>query len=341
MSEFRQNHATREWVLIAPERAARPHDASLHLIPRAPVAQRDDCPFCPGNEDRTGAELWRAGPLASDSVSGTATVQHAWSVRVVENSFPALTPDTKMQRVPVGMFLKATSHGRAEVVIESPVHSDRWPTYSTEQIVTILHAYRDRSLDIALMPEIAIVMLFKNHGATAGTSLEHPHSQIIASPIIPPHIRDPIQKAAAHYDTHGTCVYCDIIAEELRQRERVFAENASFVAFCPFASRSPYEMRIYPKRHTASFGWILDDEVEALASILRTLFHRMNAVLGDVDYNFIIRSSPIGDEDVRHLHWYFVLIPKLGHPAGFEIGSGIFINTSTPEACASILREAG
>jgi UDPglucose--hexose-1-phosphate uridylyltransferase len=372
MSEFRQNYATKEWVIIAPERAARPHDADRHISRPVLPKHRADCPFCPGQEEETGKETYvlkvesgerrvegeerkepptgpaplstvncqlsTAAPLSTVNCQLSTAVP--WLVRVVENRYTALNQLEEMRRTPTGLFLKAASYGKAEVVIESSWHNALLSDLPRAHILEILHAYRYRSLECGLFKNIALVMIFKNHGATAGTSLEHGHSQIIAPSIIPPHIRDPIQKAAAHYDSYGTCVYCDLVAEELRQQARIIDENRAFAAFCPFASRSPFEIRIYPKRHIASFCWTPDDELALFADILLSTLVSLRRAVGEVDYNFIIRSAPIGDEDVRYLHWYFVLIPKISTPAGFEIGSGIYINTSTPEDCAKKLRDA-
>ncbi len=329
MSEFRQNYATKEWVIIAPERAKRPkrrEDAADNSTEKPSYST--ECPFCPGNEGETGVETMRCGDAFS------------WRVRAVRNKYSALDPSRSVERRRRGRFLVSDSFGDAEVVIESPIHNASLADMDAERISEILYCYRERALAIGAMRNVAIYMIFRNHGSGAGTSLEHPHSQIIASPIIPPHIRDPFQKAALHYDSYGSCVYCDMIEEEISQAERIVTENDQFVVFCPFASRTPYEIRIYPRRHAASYSWITDEEIPAFARVLRESLRKLRILSGDPSYNFIIRSAPIGDEDVRYLHWYFVLIPKINTPAGFEIGSGIFINPSSPEECARQLREA-
>jgi UDPglucose--hexose-1-phosphate uridylyltransferase len=209
---------------------------------------------------------------------------------------------------------------------------------SADEVSHILHAYRNRQAEISKNDKINIVTIFRNHGRKAGTSLDHPHSQIIATPIVPPHERYPMEQAVLHYDKNGTCVFCDLLAEELRQKDRIVVESSGFVGFCPFAARSPYECRIYPKRHMASFVNIRDDEITDLADVLRTMLAKLYYHLGNPDYNYIIRSAPVGDEDTRHLHWYMVIIPKISTPAGFEIGSGIYINTVAPESSAILLR---
>jgi len=329
MSEFRQNLATKEWVIIAPNRGERPRDfgSAIEHNGDAP-AYREDCPFCPGNEDHTSEELLRIDR------------EEGWLIRVVVNRYSALSTDHSVARREYGRFLKSDSYGHAEVIIESPRHNDLLAALEPSHLEDLLRVYRMRMAEISMMQNIAIVMLFRNFGPRAGTSLEHPHTQIIASPIIPPHIRDPFQKAALHYDSYGTCVYCDMIAEEIRQQERMVYENEYYAVFCPFAARTPYELRIYPKVHNASYFWSSKEELSYLAAALGRTLRAMHAVLGNPSYNLILRTSPVGDEDVRYLHWYFVIVPRISTSAGFEMGSGIYINPVPPERSAEELREA-
>jgi UDPglucose--hexose-1-phosphate uridylyltransferase len=328
MPEFRQNLATKEWVVVAPERGKRPSDLAKDQIKKLPPQEyKPECPFCVGNEHLTTNPVY-SFPQGSD-----------WKVRVVPNKFAALQPQLATTRSQVGTFLAAKGFGIAEVVIEHPKHHLNPALMELSDVAEILRAYRQRQIDISKNDKINLVMIFRNHGQRAGTSLEHPHSQIIATPIVPPHIRYPMEQAVLHYDKYGTCVYCDMLQEELRQRERVIIDSENFAAFCPFAARSPFESRIYPKRHMASFLSIRDEEIIELASILHELLGKLSHGLGDPDYNYVIRSCPIGDEDTRYLHWYIVIIPKISIPAGFEIGSGIYINTIAPEESARFLRE--
>ncbi len=328
MPEFRQNRATKEWVILSPSRGKRPHDFKQdHAARKDLPPYKDDCPFCAGNEKLT------TEPVYTYPESGH------WQVRIVPNKFAALQPDLGVTRSWVGTFLSAKGFGIADVVVESPLHNANPALMSLEEMAHVLRAYRYRQNEINKDNKINLVTIFRNHGPRAGTSLEHPHSQIIATPIVPPHVRYPIEQAVLHFDKYGSCVYCDMITEELRQSERIIIETDAFVALAPFAARSPFECRIYPKRHMASFVWIDDEEIVELASVLREVLGKIYFGLNDPDYNYIIRSSPIGDENTRHLHWYMVIIPKITTPAGFELGSGIYINTVAPEECASFLRQ--
>jgi len=329
MPEFRQNPATKEWVIMAPDRAGRPNDFKREIAAKPPLsAYREDCPFCTGNESQTEEPVY-SYPAAGD-----------WQVRVVPNKFAALQPTLGTTRTTVGSFLAAKGFGIAEVVIEHPRHDHTLATMSVPDILQVLRAYRERQIDINRNDRINLVTIFRNYGARAGTSLEHPHSQIIATPIVPPHVRYPMEQAVMYYDEHGSCVYCDIVREELRQEERIVTESESFAAFCPYASRSPFECRIYPKYHSAAFFLEDDEHLVELASVLKEILLRLRVCLNNPDYNYVIRSAPIGDHDARHLHWYMVIIPKVAIRAGFEIGTGIYINSVAPEDAARYLRES-
>lgn len=327
MPEFRQNLATREWVVIAKERAKRPDQFRRTDERPAPPRFREDCPFCPGHTDRTPPAV------LTDPQAGE------WRVRVVPNKFAAVRPDVEPIRRRVGRYRAAEGFGVAEVVVEHPRHDLSPATMEDASVARVLDAFASRYRDISRQPGINLITLFRNHGALAGTSLEHPHSQIIATPIVPPHVQDPINNARAYFNNEGRCVFCDILDEELSARSRIVEETERFVAFVNFAARSPFETRIYPRRHWASFGGTTAGERRELGGLLRRTLGRLHRALGNPDYNFIVRSAPTGDDDVRYYHWYLVIIPKVTTPAGFEIGTGIYINVSVPEEAAAHLRE--
>lgn len=327
MPEFRQNMLTNEWVIIATERAKRPEDFGKQIKPKPPLPKRsDNCPFCPGQEAQTPAALF--------------TIQRngSWQLRVVPNKFAALQKEISFRPKQAGRFLKATGYGIAEVIIETPIHNLTLATLDDSDVQDVVTAYRQRYRSVAAEKQIGFINIFRNHGERAGTSLEHPHSQLIATPIIPPHVRNPIEQAVRYFDTHGQCIYCDMLAEELRKRERIIAETDYFIAYAPYASRTPFEVRIMPRTHQASFGDIEGKEMADFAVFMKNILARIYRGLSDPDYNFIIRSAPVGDENAKYFHWYMLIIPKLTTPAGFEIGTGIYINITYPEACAEFLR---
>ncbi len=327
MPEFRQNMISKEWVIIATERAKRPDQFLTKREEKNLPPHREDCPFCPGNESMT--------PPAVFSIEKG----RSWSLRVVPNKFAALQSHLTTERRREGRFLKADGFGIAEVIIETPLHNRTIATMDLEEVRNTVIAYRERYLALSKVKQIDLITIFRNYGERAGTSLEHPHSQIIATPIVPPHVRNPLYQSQLACDTYGNCIYCEMMEEEMRQKVRVIQESEYFIALCPFASRSPFETRIYPKIHRSSFGSVNDEELMDFAKILQDTLKRIYYGLQNPDYNYIIRSAPIEDCDVKYHHWYVVIVPKLTTPAGFEIGTGIYINTTLPEECAHFLRE--
>jgi UDPglucose--hexose-1-phosphate uridylyltransferase len=327
MPEFRQNMVSKEWVIIATERAKRPIDLVQQKEKESPLPPyKEDCPFCPGNESMT--------PPSFFSIEKNGV----WSLRVVPNKFAALQSHLTTERKHEGRFLKADGFGIAEVVIETPLHNQTIATMELEEVKNTVLAYRERYAALSKIGQLDLITIFRNYGQKAGTSLEHPHSQIIATPIVPPHVRNPLYQSLLACDTFGDCIYCGMMEEEIRQQVRVVKETKYFLVICPFASRSPFETRIYPKTHRSSFVTISDEELADFAFVLQETLKRLYVGLNDPDYNYILRSAPIEDSDVKYHHWYLVIVPKLTTPAGFEIGTGIYINTTLPEQCAEFLR---
>ena len=327
MPEFRQNMVSKEWVIIATERAKRPdHFLQKKEVRKPPPSHQKDCPFCPGNESMTPP------PVFSIERNGS------WSLRVVPNKFAALQSDLTTERKHEGRFLKADGFGIAEVIIESPFHNRTIATMDLEEVKNTVLTYRERYVALSHNGQLDLITIFRNYGEKAGTSLEHPHSQIIATPIVPPHVRNPLYQSQLACDTYGNCIYCGMMEEERRQQVRIVKETQYFLVICPFASRSPFETRIYPKIHHSSFATVSDQELKDFAFALQDTLKRLSIGLNDPDYNYIIRSAPIEDTNVKYDHWYAVIVPKLTTPAGFELGTGIYINTTLPEQCAEFLR---
>jgi UDPglucose--hexose-1-phosphate uridylyltransferase len=327
MPELRQNIITREWVVIATERAKRP-DEFVKERPARPLVPSFDpaCPFCVGNEQMTRRESYRV------------TDGNRWRVRVVLNRFPALSPDGDRVRRSDGIYRSMTGVGVHEVVIEHPRHDITTALMSPVDVVSILQAYRQRYEVLRKDPRIEAVIIFKNHGEGAGTSLQHPHAQIAATPIVPTQIRRRLDEAVRYFDETGECVFCQTLRQELRARERIVYENASFVAFIPYAALSPFHLWIFPRRHMSSFDAVMDGELEHLAAAMRTVLAKLHRGLGDPDYNFSVRSAPVRTGPTDYFHWYVAIVPRVSKAAGFEIGSGMFINTALPEASAAFLR---
>ena len=329
MPELRKDPIVGRWVIISTERARRPSD----FVAEATPLRAGACPFCPGNEEQTPSEILagRAPTSAADTPG--------WTYRVVPNKFPALRIEGELESTGEGLFDRMNGVGAHEVIIETPDHQASLATLSAEEVTDVLWAYRERMADLKKDPRFAYVLVFKNHGEAAGASLEHPHSQLIATPIIPIMVREELEGAADYYERKERCVWCDILRQERRAQGRLIVERGGFVALAPFAPRFPCETWIIPTRHRAAFEESGIDELRGLADVLGDFLRRMNRVLGQPAYNFMLHTAPLDEPDLAHFHWHLEIIPKLTKVAGFEWGSGFFINPVPPETAAAVLRE--
>jgi len=327
MPELRQNFMTKEWVVIATERAKRPEQVVVHRATKPSVSVSPNCPFCPGHESQTPPEILRLPD------------GDGWKARVVPNKFSALSPDGKPDRTIRRSMRSMVGFGVHDVVIETPDHSQAMALMPDARVADILRIYKSRYDQLSLDPRIEQVTIFKNHGSDAGTSLEHPHSQLIATPVISHQVRERLQEALRHYDEFGRCIFCQLIEEEMQMQERVVLQSEHFVAVELYASPSPFYTHIYPRRHMASFGDISAKEISDLGRVLRTLLAKLYFGLENPDFNFTIRTAPAECVGVRYFHWYLSVIPRLTRTAGFELGSGMFINSVIPEEAAEFLRK--
>jgi len=262
-----------------------------------------------------------------------------WWVRVMPNRFPALTPESSDGRGDDPFFRFMPGVGRHEVIIETPEHNAPFALLPDSQAEEVVLMYRERYLALRDDRAVKAVILFKNKGESAGTSLEHPHAQIVGTPVVPQHIRETYAVTTRYYDDTGRCIYCDLVERECKAKYRIVFESDEFVAFHPFASRSPFETWIAPKRHAASFGQISAESAKHFALALKAVLSKIYRHLNDPDYNFVFHSAPIEDENKPYFLWHVRVIPRLTTVAGFEIGSGMFINTALPEETAAYLNE--
>lgn len=326
MPELRQNRFTKEWVVIATERAKRPEELTVKREAKQVASYVATCPFCAGNEAMAPPEVMHISE------------GKGWKVRVVPNKFAALAREGDLWRRVQRSQRTMSGVGIHDVIVETPDHALTTAILPLSDVAHILYAYRQRFHDVSTDPRIAHVTIFKNHGLTAGASLEHPHSQLIATPVISSQVRGRLHEALRHYDEFGECIFCEVMKEELEERERIVVESKHFVAMEPYASPSPFNTHIYPRRHMASFGDITDRELKDLAEVLRTVLAKLYRGLNDPDFNYSIRTAPAEAAGVKYYHWYVSIIPRLTRVAGFELGSGMFINTVLPEAAAEFLR---
>ncbi|MFH1486924.1 MAG: galactose-1-phosphate uridylyltransferase [Chloroflexota bacterium] len=330
MSELRQDPATEEWVIIAEERARRPDDFVRQQAETDLAAFSPSCPFCPGNEAMTPPEVLRYRN------GGT----HGWGVRAFANRFPALTPEGSTARRKVeGFFMAMDGAGTHEVVVETPVHNRPLALMKDEEVRDVLSAYRDRYHALSRLPFVRLVIIFKNHGPSAGTSLDHPHSQIVGTPIVPGYVKRRYQVAMRYHSDTGRCLYSDLVDHEVRMSKRVVMQTERFVVFHPFASHWPFETWIAPVVQQACFGNASAEDLADLAQVLRVSLIKLRRGLNNPDFNYIIDTAPVGDENSGYYLWHVRIIPRLTTAAGFEMGSGIHINTTFPEVTAQFMRE--
>jgi UDPglucose--hexose-1-phosphate uridylyltransferase len=329
MPELRKDPIIGRWVIIAAERGRRPN--SFHSIVRTSSPRL--CPFCPGHEDSTPPEIlaYRA--------PGTEPNKPGWTLRVFPNKYPALVIEGTLSREPYGLYDKMNGIGAHEVIVETATHAHDMVQMSDEEIRNVFWAYRERMLDLERDRRFQYIMVFKNHGEAAGASLEHSHSQLIATPIIPKRVDEEIRGAKKYFEFKERCVFCDIIRQELKDKERVVMDYDSFLTIEPFASRFPFETWLLPKTHQSSFLEMSESDFSILAKSFKDTLRRLKLALNDPSFNFILHTRPIAKDHHEYYHWHFEIIPKLTKVAGFEWGSGFYINPTPPEEAAAYLRE--
>ncbi len=329
MGELRRDPISGRWIIIAQEREKLPSEFMLE--PRQ--KKGGTCPFCSGSEDKTPPEI------TAHRENNTRPNTPGWMVRVIPNKFPALKIEGELDRIGIGVYDMMNGIGAHEVIIETPDHNKQMADLTEHELEKVLHAYCQRSLDLLKDIRFKYILIFKNYGEPAGASLEHSHSQLIALPVVPKRVNEELLGSSNYFGYKERCVFCDMIREELHNGERVICENKSFLAFSPFASCFPYESWILPKEHNAFFCKTKRDEVVDLARILKETLNRVKKLLLDPSYNFIIHTSPSEDHNHEEYHWHIEMMPKLTRTAGFEWGSGFYINPVLPEHAAKFLRE--
>lgn len=322
MPEFRQNLATKEWVVIASDRKLAAASLVRKPVPRGPT-KKADCPFCPGNEK-----------MLTETVS-TMGLPQEWKVKAVRNKHPVLMPNAPKIESP-GLYRKLPAEGIHEVIIEGQNHSADFEDLAVSDAQAVVAMYRERFAEASKDFNISLTTLFKNRGSAAGTTLEHAHAQLVGSSVVPAHVRHRMDEAQRYFDQNAECVFCRIVEEERKDGTRVVGESKHFIAFVLFAALSPFHIWIVPKRHTPSFPEMSDDESRELAAILQATLKKLD-VLGDPDYNFVIQSTPQDRGVTDAFHWYMSLVVRLGKVAGFEMGSGMFLNSVVPEEAAAFL----
>ncbi len=328
MSELRQSILTSDWVVIASERAKRPHSYSRETKSTPPQTVLD-CPFCPGNESLTPPEVFALRDQGGPDTS-------SWAVRVVPNKFPAFAgeapPDSgagAFQRMLGGV-------GRHEVIIHGQDHGRSLAQMTSAEIGLVFSVYQKRLAGLSKDKKLAGAIVIVNHGREAGASIEHPHSQLFAIPIVAPLIGRELANIRAYEAEHGSCLICDMVADERATGVRVVFETERFIVFCPFAGRVPFEMYMVPKAHQDDFLDADQETVDAAASAVQKALARVDDRLGDVPYNLYLHTRPFRSTEL--FHWHISILPKTSIVAGFEFGADIMINVVDPQVGAEFLR---
>ncbi|GIX03753.1 MAG: galactose-1-phosphate uridylyltransferase [Planctomycetaceae bacterium] len=329
MSELRKDPIMGRWVVIAPERAQRP---GANIEEMDWLHQHFD-PFAEGNEFATPPEI-----LAYRQ-PGTAPNGPGWRVRVVPNKFPALQVEGSLDKKGDGIYDIMRGIGAHEVIIECPHSETNMSRLTVENIREVLWIYKDRLVDLKKDRRLVHALIFKNKGMLAGATLPHSHSQLIATPIVPVTIAEEMQGAQDFYRFRGRCVYEDIIQQELDQQVRIVHDTPHFVAVCPFASRFPFEIWIIPRQHSSHYENIPRGAIDELGDMLKYVLRKLELALDDPSYNYVIHTAPFDISEVPYYRWHMEIFPRLTRVAGFEWGSGFYINPVSPEQAAQFLRK--
>jgi UDPglucose--hexose-1-phosphate uridylyltransferase len=337
--ELRTDWLTGRSVLVAENRANRPHDfepTRSEVAAATGIPHRDEtnpsCPFCIGNESRTPASVYEQ--RSSDG---------RWRVRIVPNIFPAV--DTGDEQVvpavalaPAGAQVVSPGTGAHEVIIECPTHMDRLSALRVDELQTVVESYAARLAHWRANGKFRYGLVFKNQGHPAGASMAHLHSQLVALPFVPPQVEAEQKRASEAYAVERSCPYCWLIDNEIAGAERIVLQREGFVAFCPFASWQPYEIWLMPMAHEPSFETILAHKVRRLAEVVHVLIHQLESLIPGIAYNLVLRTAPWTGSGDAWNHWRIELLPRLNAFAGLELATGIHINPLAPERAAGQLQ---
>ena len=328
MPELRKDPIVGRWVIIAPDRAKRPIAVKNEPAPTGTAF----CPFCEGSEDHTPQEILAYRDRA------TKHNEKGWRVRVVPNKFPALQIEGDINKRGEGIYDKMNGIGAHEVIVECPFHEVSMANLPEDHIREILWVYRDRLVDLKKDQRLVYGMIFKNVGLAAGASLEHSHSQLIVTPIVPVNVWEEMNGSQEFFNYRGRCIYCDMIYQELSVEKRIVVDSLNFICFAPFASRFPFETWIVPKNHNSHYENIQKNELDELGTVLKTILMKLEIALDKPSYNYIIHTSPFVAQALPYYHWHMEIIPRTTRIAGFEWGTGFYINSVPPEEAAAYLR---
>lgn len=330
MPQLRRDPIVGRWVIIESEYPKTPAD---FVIPEVQLSN-GICPFCEGHEEMTPHELF------AFRKPGTQPNSTGWQVRVFPSKYPALRIEGDLGREGNGMYDVMNGIGAHEVIIDSPEHLMTPAELDKEHVQKIILTYYERFKDLTNDKRFKYILLFKNHRGGAGATLDHSHSQLIATPIVPKRVKEELRGASDYYEYKERCVFCDIVGQEIKDKKRIIEENEHFLSFCPYASRFPFEICIIPKKHHAKFEETPQEKMLCLAEILKKTLFRLKKALNNPPYNFIFHTTPLSiPHSPKDYHWHIEIFPRLMHVAGFEWGTGFYINPISPELATNYLKE--
>lgn len=328
--ELRRDPVTGRWVIISVERARRPVDSAAVAMP---ADSSDDCPFCPGHEGVTPPEI------AAVRDPGSAPDGPGWRRRVFRSHHPLFQPDIEIERHGEGMFDMMTGFGEHEVVVDSSVHTPRLGDLPAAELKDLVLLWKARVRALRQDERLRAVTIVANRGEAAGARIEHVHSQIIGTPVLPRRLGDEISQSYTYFQRKERCVFCDILDSD-GSGPRLVAANDAFVALCPYASRFPYEIWLLPLEHASHFEEIDALRAAGLADLLGRALRALGAHLADPAFSLVVHSAPLRERGMVHYHWHIEIMPRLTPAAGFEWGTGFYINATPPEEAAEALRAA-
>ena len=322
MPELRKDPVTGTWVILSPERKIRPQ---FYL------EEEENCPFCEGNEPMTPPEIYAIRD------KHTEANQPGWQLRVIPNKYPALRVEGNLDKQGEGFYDKMNGIGAHEVVIETPSHSMGMDELENEQVSNIFLTFKRRILDLKRDIRFKYIQVFKNHGRLGGATIPHPHSQIVALPVVPARVNERLTHAETHFKGKERCIFCDIIHYEQEYRKRVLLENSDYIVMSPFAPKLPFELVLFPRSHAASFEETGDSMIQSLAVVLRDTIGRINKSLKRPAYNLMLHNASFDRDCKDYFHWHLEIVPIITGTGGFELGTHSYINPTPPEEAIEIL----
>ena len=333
-SELRMDIVSKDWVIIATGRSKRPETFKKEKHERGETPKKD-CPFCQIRSQEKPILVYQKGK----KVPPDKKLPKDWTTIVIPNKFPAfLTSDNLNERFKGPLYQVMDAVGFHEVVITKD-HKKQIADFTRQQVKEIFDAYQERYLDMMNERFVNYISIFHNHGPTAGASIAHPHSQIVTTPLIDTDLRSALSNAQSYFENHKNCVYCQMNKWEKEVNERIVFENDDFLAICPFASKTAFQVIISPKKHLPYFERITEKEKEGLAEAFQVVIRKIHKGLNDPDYNFYLHTAPCDGGNHDYYHWHWTILPKTSIWAGFEIGTRMEISVIEPEKAAEYLKK--